>query len=252
VALLVDGTSVTIEDLVDQDAGVLDTAQTSGINLTTKIRLARQEIQNEVELWFNRLAPRWPAIATRVEQIVVTSPLKRWMAMHTLELVYRDSYFSQLVDRYKAKWEQYTLLSDSAREDVLSAGVGIVNDPMPMAQPPALGSIAGSQQGGTFYASVAWVNAAGQSGEASAASTITILDGNLMTVTAIDPPPNAVGFNVYAGSLLAPLFQQNDVALPPGVAFDFIPVNTRLAGPMAGAGQTPDAIKYLPRAILRG
>jgi hypothetical protein len=252
VALFVDGTSVSIEDLVDHDAGMLDTAQTSGINLTTKIRLARQEIQNEVEIWLNRLTPRLPAIATRVEQIVVTSPLKRWMAMHALELVYRDSYFSQLVDRYKAKWEQYTVLSDSAREDVLSAGVGIVNDPMPIAEPPALGSTAGSQQGGTFYASVAWVNAAGQSGEASAASTITILDGNVMTVTAIDPPPNAVGFNVYAGSLLTPLFQQNDVALPPGAAFYFIPANAKASGPMAGAGQAPDAIKHLPRAIWRG
>ena len=252
MALLVDGTSVTIEDLVDQDAGVLDTAQTSGINLTTKIRLAKQEIQSEVELWFERLAPRWPVITTRAEQIVVTSPLRRWMTTHTLELVYRDSYFSQLVDRYKAKWEQYTLLSDSAREDVLSAGLGVVNDPMPIAQPPALGSIAGSQQGGTLYASVAWVNAAGQPGEASPASTITIPDGNLMTVKAVDQPPNAVGFNVYAGALLTPLFQQNDVALPAGAAFYFIPSNARSSGPMAGSGQAPDAIKHLPRAILRG
>jgi hypothetical protein len=252
VALLVDGTSVTIEDLVDQDAGVLDTAQNSGINLTTKIGLARQEIQNEVEIWFNSLTPRLPVIATRVEQVVVTPPLKRWMAMHALELVYRDSYFSQLVDRYKAKWEQYTLLSDSAREDVLAAGAGIVHDPMPVAEPPALGSIAGSQPGGTFYASVAWVNAAGQVGEASAASNITIVDGNLMTVTAIGPPSNAIGFNVYAGSSLAPLFQQNDVALLPGMAFDFISASARSGGPMAGSGQAPDAIKHLPRVILRG
>jgi hypothetical protein len=237
---------------VDQDAGVLDTAETSGMNLTTKIRLARQEIQNEIQIWLNFLIPRLPVIAIRVEQIVVTSPLKQWMAMHALELVYRDSYYSQLVDRYKAKWEQYKLLSDSARGDVLSAGVGIVNDPMPIAEPPVLGSIAGSQQGGTFYASVAWVNAAGQSGEASAASTITIPDGKLMTITAIDPPPNAVGFNVYAGSLLTPLFQQNDVALPPGTAFDFIPANVRSGGRMAGAGQVPDATKHLPRVIWRG
>jgi hypothetical protein len=127
-----------------------------------------------------------------------------------------------------------------------------VNDPMPIAEPPALGSIAGSQQGGTFYASVAWVNVAGQPGEASAASAITIPDGNIMTVTAIDPPHNAVGFNVYAGSLLTPLFQQNDVALPSGEAFDFIPASVRSSGPIAGPGQAPDVIKHLPRAIWRG
>ena len=36
MALFVDGPACTIEELVDQDAGLLETAQTCGINLTDR------------------------------------------------------------------------------------------------------------------------------------------------------------------------------------------------------------------------
>lgn len=56
--LFVDGPSPTIENLIDQDAGLLDVAETCGINLATKLRLGHEEIGIDLELWLDR--PRQP------------------------------------------------------------------------------------------------------------------------------------------------------------------------------------------------
>ena len=44
MALFVDGPASTIDDLTDQDSGLLDVAETNGINVSTKLRLAQEEI----------------------------------------------------------------------------------------------------------------------------------------------------------------------------------------------------------------
>ena len=41
MALFVDGPACTIDDLTDQDAGLLDVAVNTNINVSTKLRLAR-------------------------------------------------------------------------------------------------------------------------------------------------------------------------------------------------------------------
>ena len=139
MALFVDGPASTIGDLTDQDAGLLDVALNTGINLSTKLRLAIEEIRTDLHLWLIR--PRsalYPVIAPepvwgptlRIEQIVVTPPLKRWETMHTLALVYRDAYFSQLVDRYQAKWQEYAKLTRDASESFIASGMGLVADPV--------------------------------------------------------------------------------------------------------------------------
>ena len=48
----------------------------------------------------------------------------------------------------------------------IASGIGLVSDPVQQAAPPVLATTPGPQGGGTFYASVAWVNAAGQEGAA--------------------------------------------------------------------------------------
>jgi hypothetical protein len=254
VALFVDGPSSTINDLVDQDSGLLAVAQTAGINVTSKLRLAQEEIGTQLELWLNKPRPTMEVLwgpVLRLEQVVMTSPLKRWETMHALELVYRDAYFSQLVDRYQAKWREYSTLSGSAGEAFVASGLGLVSVPLHQARPPILGSIAGPQSGGLFYASVAWVNAAGQEGAASEASSFKIADGNLMTVAAGNAPKNATGFRVYAGAALNSMFRQNDVVLPPGLTFTYIPGQIT-QGTLPGRGQEPDFVRPLVRTLLRG
>jgi len=258
MALFVDGPACTIGDLTDQDAGLLEVALTTGINVSTKLRLAVEEIRTELHLWLNRARPAlelaWApgqGATLHIGQIVVTPPLKRWEIMHALVLVYRDAYFSQLVDRYQAKWQEYAKLAGDATESFIASGLGLVSDPLVQAAPPILSTIPGPQSGGTFYASVTWVNATNQEGAPSYASSLTVLDGNLMTVGVTGTPVNAVGFNVYAGTSLSAMLRQNDVVLAVGATYTYVPGEIT-QGPLPATGQTPDFTRPLARTILRG
>src|ERR1700691_5222722 len=139
MALFVDGPACTIDDLAVQDTGLLEVALTNNINVSTKLRLAVEEIRTDLHLWLNRpRAASYQAMEPdlvwgsaygsipHIGQIVVTPPLKRWETMHALALVYRDAYFSQLVDRYQAKWEEFDKLARDARESFIAIGMGIV------------------------------------------------------------------------------------------------------------------------------
>lgn len=254
MALFVDGPACTIEDLIDQDAGLLPVSDVTGINVTAKLRLGQEEIGTDLELWLTKPRPTiemlWGPVL-RVEQIVINAPLKRWETMHALALMYRDAYFSQFVDRYQAKWQEYSLLAAGARETFIASGLGLVSDPIHRAQPPVLSSVTGPQAGGTFYASVSWANAAGQEGAASVASSLTVPDGNLLTVSAVNAPKNGVGFWVYAGTALNSMFRQNDVLLPIGATYTYIPGQVT-QGPLPGNGQKPDFVRPLARTLMRG
>jgi hypothetical protein len=254
MALFVDGSAATIDDLTNQDSGMLDVSQTCGIDVTTKLRLAHEEIETDLQLWLDRPRPTlelgWrPAV--RIEQIVVTPPLKRWEAMQALALFYRDAYFSQLADRYQAKWNEYCNLTRTAYEKYVASGMSLVNDPVHRAPAPLLGSVAGPQSGGTFYASASWVNSQGGEGAASVASSVAVADGNLMTVGMPAAPPKVAGFNVYAGSTLSAMYLQNDVVLPLGASFTYVP-GFVTQGRLPGNGQQPDFMRPLVRTLLRG
>ena len=256
MALFLDGPASSIDDLVDEDSGLLDSAQSAGVNVTAKLRLAMGELQSEITTWLTRpqavAGPAWMRMPG-IGQVVVTPELARWERMQALAMVYRDGYFNQLVDRYQAKWDEYARLARFAREQFVASGIGLVGNPLTKAPLPMLGSVTSPQQqaGGTFYASVAWVNAAGQEGAASDASSFTVPDANLLTVAAMGAPANAVGFNVYVGSLLALRELQNDVALAVDGTLTFVP-GVVTGGRLAGTGQAPDYVRPLVRTMLRG
>jgi hypothetical protein len=255
MALFVDGPASTIDDLTDQDSGLLEVAQTNGVNLSTKLRLALDEIRTDLELWLMKPRPTIGEIwspALRVEQIVVNPALTRWETLHALTLVYRDVYFTQVVDRYQAKWQGYKELAGDARESFLAGGLPAVNDPIHRAAPPVLIATPSSgAAGGTFYASVAWVNAAGQAGAASEAASMTVGGGNVMIVAAVNPPSNAAGFLVYAGTALNAMVLQSSVGLPVTSTYAYLPGQIT-AGPLPGCGQNPDFVRPVARTILRG
>jgi hypothetical protein len=254
MALFVDGPACTIDDLTDQDAGLLDVALGADINVSTKLRLAVGEIKTDLHLWLMKplLVPElsW-APTLHIGQIVVTPPLKRWETMYALSLVYRDAYFSQLVDRYQAKWQEYASLTRDARESFVASGLGLVSNPVVQAAAPILTTTPGPQQGGTFYACVTWLNSTNQEGAPSVASSITVGDGNLMTVGAGSAPSCATAFNIYAGESLAAMTLQNNVPLPVTATFLYVPGEFK-GGRLPGNGQGPDFMRPLPRTLLRG
>jgi hypothetical protein len=254
MALFVDGPAADIKDLTEQDSGLLDVAQVNAINVTTKLRLAMEEIASDLQLWLLKPRPTLELLwgpTLRIEQVVVTPTLKYWETMHALALVYRDAYFSQLVDRYQARWQEYSKLARDARETFIATGLGLVGNPVRRAAPPTLSSIPGPQAGGTFYASVAWVNSANQEGEASEAASIAVVDSNLMVVTPPTAPSNAAGYNVFAGSTLNSMYLQNAVPLSVASSFTYIP-GLVTQGSLPGRGQAPDYTRPLVRTLLRG
>lgn len=253
MALFMDGPACTVDDLAAHDSGLLDTAQSESIDVGRKILLAVEEMTPDLQIWLDRRkyygAPVWQPALT-VQQIVITPTLRRWQEMVALSLVYRDAYFSHLVDRYQAKWQAYAKLAAEARERFVDTGMALVSMPVPRAGVPVLGSVAGPQAGGTFYACVSWMNPQGQEGQASAPGSLTIADGNVMTITPGSDYPGG-SWNVYAGASLTALYLQNPTLLGNGDLWSFIPgaVST---GPTASTGQNPDYVIPLIRTSLRG
>ncbi len=102
-----------------------------------------------------------------VSDVVVSPQMKRWQALHTLAVVYRDAYNNQLNDRYLSKWDEYRELARGARERTYGFGIGLVAAPIPRAGTAVLGAGTGALAGALYYAQVSWVSASGQEGSAS-------------------------------------------------------------------------------------
>lgn len=261
MALFVDGPAATIVDLTDQDSALLDVAQNNNINLASKLRLAMGEIGTDLELWLQKPRPVIGSIGIgslwsptlQIGQLVVTPALRRWETMHTLELVYRDVYFTQVVDRFEAKWQGYRQLAADAREDYIASGMAAVSDPLPRPQAPVLTTVTGTQNGGEFYASIAWLNKENQEGQASVAASLNVANGNTMVVSPVSAsaPPNAVGYQVYAGTSPLQMFRQNSAPVAFGATFQYLPGQV-VSGPLPGQGQLPDFVRPMPRTLLRG
>src|SRR5580700_9030671 len=111
MGLFMDGPAITIDDLIAEDSGLLITAQTVGINVTSKLGLAMSEVQSELETLLLRLQSAVSVVGLiqppGIGQVVVTPDLARWEKMQALMMVYRDAAYTQLIDRYKSKWDMF-------------------------------------------------------------------------------------------------------------------------------------------------
>ncbi len=252
--LFTDSPAITIEDLADYETSVLDTAATEGINLTVKIRLATNEVGIQLEAQFAPLAATGLAGSPglTLENIVVTRPMVSWLVYHTLELVYRDAYFSQLNDRYKAKWTQYTTLATSASALLFQIGIGTTPNPVPQAENPALSLTAGALTPGKYFVEVTWLNAAGEEGSPSETTALDVPTGDSLQVQPVNPPAGAVSWNAYAGVTPDNLFLQNSTPFAPAVSWVAPNSGLTTTGPQPGNGQQPEFLSPAPRILLRG
>jgi hypothetical protein len=248
MALFTDGDVSSIEDLRGYDTQLLDVANTEGIDVTRKLKLAQDEIAAEIatmlarRAWFN--APLNPG------RVVVTAPLKLWHMFLSLELVYRDAYRSQLNDRYAGKRDEFHGMVKWAWDKLIETGLGLVDDPVARAATPHVLPAAGALPDGTYYVAAAWTNAAGAEGASSIPATIEIAGGSL-AVQAGPGPANVKGWSIYAGTSPVSLTRQNDAPLAPGVTW-MQPNTLSASGRPAGCGQPPDYLLPVPRTMQRG
>lgn len=252
--LLTDGSPNNTEDLRVYESAILGLANLETIDLGVKLDLATEEISEEVLDFlldhagtnlqvFTPFQIGTPAARRRmigVSDVVVSRQLRRWHALHTLEIVYRDTFNNQLNDRYQAKFLEYQTLSRDARERYFRFGVGLALVPIPQAQVPVLSAVAGQIPETTYYAQASWVGASGQEGEPSEMTAYGAPAGSLPVVQMINPPAVATGFNVYLGLTPDALTMQNPTPVPVGQSFT-LPGTGLAAGAAPGDGQAADS-----------
>jgi len=238
--LLTDGSPNNTEDLRAYESAILGLANLESIDLGVKLDLATEEITEDVLDFLLDHAGRSDRRRTiGVSDVVITRQLKRWHAVHTLEVVYRDAFNNQLNDRYQPKFMEYRQLARNAREHTFHFGVGLALIPIPRAQTPVLSAVAGLIPETTYYARAAWVVVSGQEGEPSDMTAYGAPAGALPVVQMVNPPAVATGFNVYLGLTPDALALQNPTPVPVGQSFTL--QDTGLAaGAAPGDGQSAD------------
>jgi len=213
------------------------------IDLGVKLGLATEEIAQDVLGFLLDHAGADPHGVGRrnigTADVVITRQLKRWHALHALEIVYRDAFNNQLNDRYQPKFLEYQKLARNAREQNFHFGVGLVLIPIPQAQPPAFSAVPGPFPETTYYARASWLGPSGQEGEASEMTTYDSPAGSLPVLQMTNPPPGATGFNVYLGLTPDTLALQTPTPVALGQSFT-LPGTGLAAGEAPGDGQMAD------------
>ena len=245
MALFTDGPVSTLDDLAEQDSSVLDVASTEGIDVSRKLALAQDEVEMEVITLLPRVG-----VTAGLDNVVVTKPLRLWHTFHSLALVYRDAFYSQLNDRYQGKWEEYGKLARWAAAKLVQTGMGMVSDPMPKAAQPELTPVTGTFGETILFASAAWVNREGEEGCASAPASAQLSAGTTVRVTPKWKPSNAVGWNVYVGTSSDEMCRQNDTPIAPGTSWTV--GSLRSEGERPRDGQSPNYVRALARVLERG
>jgi hypothetical protein len=237
--LLTDGKPNNTEDLRVYESAVLSVAYTESIDLVVKLGLATEEVSQRVlDFLMDHVSD--PGRRTiGVSDVVVSRQMKSWHAVHTLEILYRDTFNNQLNDRYRAKFLEYQKLSRNAREQTFRFGIGLVSHPLPQADPPVFSAVAGNIPDAIFYARVAWVSATGAEGAPSDQTTYESSGGLIPVVQAVNPPAVATGFNVYMSTSAEVVTLQNSMPIPVGQGFT-LPGSGLVTGRASGSGQQPD------------
>jgi len=253
MALFTDGLVSGMEDLTAQDTQLTTVANVEGIDVTQKLALAQEELEIDIITLLRGSRPAeeafWLRAVPRIENVVVTPPLKLWHTFRTLEMVYGDAYSSQLNDRYAAKRDQFRERASAAYERLLLLGIGIAWSPVPRAGQPQTATAAGSLANGTYYVSMTWVNSKGAEGSPSVPTAIAT-SANTFAVQPAAAPACAAGWNVYVGMDPETLSRQN--IQPIATAQAWVQPNTIASGSGPGWGQPPDCLLPMPRVILRG
>jgi len=254
--LLTDGNPNTTEDLRAYESAVLSVAHTEMIDLGVKLGLATEEIAQDVlNFLLNRAMGSDPRTGTRrlagVSDVVVTRQMKRWHALHTLAIFYRDAFNNQLNDRYQAKFTEYRRLAGHAREQTFLFGVGLVRDPLVVAEAAVFSSSNGPFEARTYFGQVAWTNASGAEGGPSEVTSFDAPTASVPVVAGANPPANATGFHVYLG--LTPDAVTRQTATPVAVGGSFtLSTGGLVEGAALGEGQVPDVYLTGGPVLRRG
>ena len=252
MALLVDGSWCSVDDLQSYDGSATTVANEEGIDLAAKMALSEAWITDRVDTflrWESTLTGQLPGQLTG-QNAVVDERLKRWHMCNVLALVYRDASFSQENDRFQKKWKAFEQDGDQRKAEYFRAGVAYVATPVRRPNAPVLTVIVGPQAEDAYLVAVTRVDGAGRESSLSPQSAVEAPAGNGLTVTANGLAAGEF-WNVYATDGSAPMCKQNSAALA-AMATWTLPISGLAQGPEAGDGQAPDGVIYQRRILPRG
>jgi hypothetical protein len=255
--LFTDGPISTVDQLADYESEIRQVASAEAINLDTKLSLAQTEMG--IELLATSVQPDdgnlmvgWIRNGFRLEQVVVTKALQLWNIFATLASVYRDAYNRKLNDKYLPKWNEYRSLAESAENNCLTIGVGLVNRPLPAPGAPQLTAVTGgSLPAANYSVQTTWVNETGQESVPSPETALAVSAGQLVMIQPAPPPKNATGWFAYVSTVSGQEQKQFVVPVNPYYAWT-LPVSGLIAGAAPGNGQPYDILRTVPRTLQRG
>ncbi|MBL8229031.1 MAG: hypothetical protein JNL98_11160 [Bryobacterales bacterium] len=246
MALFVDSARPTVQDLLKYDRNVLDIGSAESLDSSEKLSLARGQVASELEAFLRRERP-----GTRLDSIVATEPLRRWVAETALGLIYRDAHYSQLSDKYRTKWHEYDRLARETRRFLFDNGIGCVGAPVPKAAKPVVGATSGFLPAGSYFVKMNWIGLDGQQGEASELVAFRLSSPGGLLISPASAPEWASGWHVYAGAVEDRVLRQNTSPLQiPGNWEASAPV--LIEGEEATEGQLPSYFVSARNVMQRG
>jgi len=259
MALFTDAAVVTLDDLLQFETSLVQIASSHGINVETKIRLARDAISDKLLLWLLRAGASDPQYLNRrflgLSTIVVTPSLQRWLCFESLSRVFAEAYNVQLNTRFQGKWTEYQQEASQAAKLAFMSGLGIVYNPLPKPAMPLVSVQDGSAPPLAIFIETAWVDRHGNEGATSPVNGVILGGASGVAVEmaegAVNIPKAAVGWNAYAGTDEDDLTRQNNAPLSIGSTWQ-LPNTGFVDGSEALGGQQPNYYIILPRISQRG
>ena len=259
MALFTDADVITLDDLLEFETGLVQIASSHGINVDTKIALARNAVSDRLLLWLLSVGASDPQWLNRriigLSTVVVTPTLQRWLCFDSLSRFFAEAYNVQLNTRFESKWTEYNTAAKDACEMVFMSGIGIVYAALPKPAMPLVAVEDGTVSPQAMFIQTAWVDSHGNESGLSPVNGV-ILDGSssvviAMSEGAIGAPPAAAGWNLYASATDAGMSRQNGAPVGIGLTWE-LPTTGLVDGARPGIGQRPEFYISLSRQILRG
>lgn len=217
MALFTDADVVTLDDLLQYEASLVEIASTHGINVQTKINLALSSIADRVQLWLMKVGASDPQWLTRrvigVSTVVATPPIKKWICFDALSRFFAEAYNVQLNTRFQAKWQAYQQQASDSVNMVFNTGLGIVYSPLPEPAMPLVSVQTGTDPASSLFVQTAWVDTRGAEGALSPVNGVIVPDQSSISVGMAEGVSNAplaaAGWNVYVSSTGTGMTRQN-------------------------------------------
>jgi hypothetical protein len=233
MALLEDEGWVRIEDLAEEDSGILELSQREGVDLAAKIRLAVSDVRAEADSFLRAHSVYSSANG------VVDWQVRRWAIHQSLSSAYRDAYFQQLNDRYGSKWKLYVQQAKDAREQCLTQGIGVVLQPLPRPRAPEATLLTGLHGPRSYWFAITWTGANGQTSTLGEPRLVQTTGLHQVRVESGQSSPPGAKWHIYAGSGPGEMTRQTSEALPAEGAW-LVPEEGLVEGDEAPQGQRAD------------